>query len=166
MKTVTIAALVCAVGVTQACRDVPAPSSAAPDVASVEPSVAAGILPGALVSLGEAGLRTFLIGGEPPVYPLSALQSGIEGVAVVRVVISPAGQVAGLEVLEAPSGEVGEAVASAVRRWQFRPVRITGSETDSPAEGKLTHYFAIEAGEGLVLSPDEMTRRRLRARRE
>lgn len=75
-----------------------------------------------------------------PLYPPSAIRKGQTGVAVARVSFQPGGGVQRVDVLEAPSPEIGQSVQAAVRQWRFRlpdEARTKGKMVT----GILTFYF-------------------------
>lgn len=62
-----------------------------------------------------------------PEYPERANRDGLEGWVNLRVIVSPNGIVAGVEVVEAEPVEVFDAAAMrAVRQWRFEPPRLAG----------------------------------------
>lgn len=78
-----------------------------------------------------------------PQYPLTALSSGVEGRARVRLRIEADGKVSAVEVLDSgghPS--FGAAAARAVRRWRFRPAMRGGKPVALWATKRIT--FALE----------------------
>lgn len=86
-----------------------------------------------------------------PAYPADSLRRGLGGAAVAEVIISTAGTVEHVSVLEAPSEPIAKSVADAVARWRFRPF----SQTPTIVTAKLTFYFVLSATRGSVLDPSE-----------
>lgn len=91
------------------------------------------------VSPGRGGIYTGVpAGGTEPVvtdraiprYPASARANGIEGTVVVRAVVRRNGRVGDVEILKDLPNGLGEAAASAVRRWRFRPATYQGQPID------------------------------------
>ena len=124
-----------------------APAVAAP-VAPVIPearapaSVAAPVTPVAIAPrLPRFEPPTFLA-REEPAYPARARRAGSEGRVVLRVAISAAGEVTGLEVVRS-SGSVllDEAAAAAARASRFTPARRDG--VAEPSEAEAAYRFEL-----------------------
>jgi periplasmic protein TonB len=63
----------------------------------------------------------------PPKYPAAAQRRGLEGKVMLRVRVSPAGAVEGVELLSGSGAEIlDEAAIQAVRGWTFRPAMRLG----------------------------------------
>ncbi len=62
----------------------------------------------------------------PPYYPPSLRQAGVEGRAVIQFTVDPTGQVVAARIVEATQAEFGEAARRAVLRWRFEPGRRQG----------------------------------------
>lgn len=86
-----------------------------------------------------------------PQYPVDAVASGITGVVVVEATAGPGRNVEAVDVLESPDDAVSAATRAAVSRWTFPPV-----QTPSRLRAKLTFYFQIRNGKGVVLNPEQM----------
>lgn len=86
-----------------------------------------------------------------PDYPAESKRRGAKGVAVTQLEIDEKGDVAKIEVLEAPDPHIEEAVIKAVRQWKFPSVTVKGKPRR--VIGKLTFYFVIERGKATVRSP-------------
>ncbi len=86
-----------------------------------------------------------------PIYPEGARKRGEQGVAVASVQLSEEGTLIDVQMLEAPSGEIENAVMNAIRQCKFNAARTD----DGPMRihGKLTFYFVIENGRGIVKNP-------------
>jgi TonB family protein len=108
------------------------------------------------VGAGEDGLRRSATNSPKPMYPQGALRRKVSGVAVVSVQSSAEGNVTTLNVLQAPDPEIGEAVRAAVEKWRFSPAQVLGRSELLGRRGKLTFYFRISNGVGVVLSPEEL----------
>lgn len=89
-----------------------------------------------------------------PVYPEGAQKRGEHGVAVAEVQVDEKGALMDIQILEAPSDEIGNAVKDAIRQCEFQP----GSTPDGPIRihGKLAFYFVIENGYGTVKNPKKI----------
>ena len=78
-----------------------------------------------------------------PMYPPAARRRGIEGFVEVRFTITPAGRVAGAEVLRSePPGTFDRTALAAVRRWRFTPPRKDGKPVS--ARVRQTIRFRME----------------------
>ena len=106
------------------------------------------------VTVSEGTLRKYALKAVLPEFPEPARKRGVQGVAVAQLDVDAAGLVKQAAVLEAPDALIREAVATAVRQWQFKPATIGGKAV--PIRGKLTFYFVIENGKGMVKSPAQL----------
>ena len=63
-----------------------------------------------------------------PVYPEQALQDGVQGTVLLRVVVTAEGMVGNVEVFRSPfRGEsLAQAALDAVRQWRYQPARLQG----------------------------------------
>lgn len=84
-----------------------------------------------------------------PVFPAASLERKSEGVVVLQVTADPTGQVGDAVVLEAPDAEIGAAARAAALEWRF-------STSPRTVQSKLTFYFVIENGRGVVRNPEQM----------
>lgn len=67
---------------------------------------------------------------DPP-YPSAARQLGIEGIVLVRVVVTVAGEVGDVSVVESSSHQIlDDAAVEAVRKWSFEPALRDGVPTE------------------------------------
>ena len=107
------------------------------------------------VVVTEATLRKYAVKLVLPDYPEASRQRHAKGVAVAQIDVDAQGSVKQAEVLESPDALTKEAVAAAVRQWQFKPATIGGKAV--PISGKLTFYFVIERGKGRVKHPEQFT---------
>lgn len=103
----------------------------------------------------ELGFRKSAIHVVRPEYPFGLAQLGIQGVAVAEVSTGPAGLARTVEILESPHAEVSRVLSQALLQWRFPVVKLPGSYLAARVRGKLTYYFVIEGGVGLVRTPDE-----------
>lgn len=99
-----------------------------------------------------------------PPYPTRSVAIGSEGVAVAELELAEDGSVQTVTVLESPDSEIAREASAVLKQWRFA-IRAPEGTADFPVRGKLTHYFVIEAGNGVVLTPlEELARRRRNAR--
>lgn len=84
-----------------------------------------------------------------PAFPAASLARRSGGVVVLQVSAEPAGQVGDVVILEAPNAEIGAAARAAALEWRF-------SASPRTVQSKLTFYFVIENGRGVVRSPEQM----------
>ena len=61
-----------------------------------------------------------------PVYPSELLDKGVEGKAVVQVVVTESGDVENVELISADHPEFGTAAVDAVKQWKFDPATQDG----------------------------------------
>ncbi len=64
------------------------------------------------------------LGGASPEFPQTALDKGIEGDVVLDVLLSPAGEVRQLVVVESPSGSLSKAAEASLRKGRFEASRV------------------------------------------
>lgn len=64
------------------------------------------------------------LGGAPPVYPQSAVDKGVSGDVVLDVLLSPAGEVRQLVVVESPAVTLSRAATASVREGGFEAARV------------------------------------------
>jgi TonB family protein len=112
-------------------------------------SVAAG------ATTSGAGLRSLAVSKIRPIYPHDALKESITGVAVAQIHLTVEGRVETVNILQAPSPSIGQAVKSAVIQWRFQPNNGSNGEPPLLVSGKLVFYFEIRGGKGVVLFPEE-----------
>ena len=96
-----------------------------------------------------------------PAFPDVSFKEEVTGVVVAWIETDEQGDVVSVTILQSPNKEIGSAVKKALARWRFAPTTLKGKPVR--VAGKLTFYYEIENGVGLVLSPEE--KRALRARR-
>ncbi len=110
---------------------------------------------GGPVRIAEKDLRAMAVKHPSPAYPADEVARGVDGVAVVEVLCAPDGSVSNATVLDAASESIGKAAAAAVRDWTFGQVTLPKSNIPRPYRSKLTFYFRVVNGAGIVLSPDD-----------
>ena len=108
------------------------------------------------VNRGEWGLRTTAATAPKPEYPAASLTTKVAGVVVASVRFDLDGKLSTVEILESPDRHTAAAVRDALARWIVPPTQLLGRETKSPIRGKLTFYFHVRDGKGVVSDPDEM----------
>lgn len=84
-----------------------------------------------------------------PAFPAASLARKSGGVVVLQVTAEPTGQVGDVVILEAPDAEIGAAARAAALEWRF-------STSPRTIQSKLTFYFVIENGRGVVRNPEQM----------
>jgi TonB family protein len=87
-----------------------------------------------------------------PAFPADASRHQQTGVAVAEVHLNPAGLVSQVEILEAPTPSIAQSVSEAVAQWQFTPFTMSSGEP-MLLSAKLTFYFEMKGGKGVVLNP-------------
>ena len=60
---------------------------------------------------------------------MSLRQKGVSGEVVVRIYISPDGNVAGMQIRSSPSDELSALAMAAVRQWVFEPKQDASTMT-------------------------------------
>lgn len=106
-----------------------------------------------VATVPEKTLRQFAKTVVMPEYPDASQRNGIQGVAIAEVNIDEEGAVKKVEILEAPNEAIGNAVVMAIKKWKFeRPVDDSTGKAVR-LSGKLTFYFVIENGRGIVKNP-------------
>jgi rhodanese-related sulfurtransferase len=108
------------------------------------------------VNRSEWGIRSAATTAPKPDYPVASLTTKGAGVVVASVRFDLDGKVGALDILESPDPYTAAAVRDALARWVVPPAQLLGRETKSPIRGKLTFYFQVRDGKGVVLDPDEM----------
>jgi TonB family protein len=100
----------------------------------------------------EINLRRMARKRSQPIYPEDALRDFKTGVAVAEIHLDERGRVVGVDMLEAPSISIRNSVSEALEHWRFDPAL---DENGKPAllSGKLTFYFEIKDGKGIVFDP-------------
>lgn len=74
-------------------------------------------------------MQSFLLHKVDPVYPEAAEQRGVQGIVVLRVVISPDGTVHELHAASGPP-ELTAAALDAVKWWRFQPYKVNGQPVE------------------------------------
>ncbi len=83
-----------------------------------------------------------------PVYPKDLREAGIEGEAVVEMVVGTSGDVAGLRIVRATHKEFAAAAALAVVKWKFRPGEIDGIPVNTRMQVPIVFKLNPPAGAG------------------
>ena len=100
------------------------------------------------VSVTEFTLRKYIVKSEMPLFPKLSLRRKSQGVAVCQVRLDSEGRVTEVAIWEAPDQLIAKAVDRAVHAWKFKPPTLRGKTV--PLVGKLTFYFQIQNGKGVV----------------
>lgn len=108
------------------------------------------------VTMPEAVFRRIATTTVAPSYPTSSMARGAEGVVVVRVRAGLDNRVERVDVLQSPDADIAESVRSALMQWTVARTSETGGPVRNAAESKVTFYFQIRNGKGVVLNPNEM----------
>lgn len=104
-----------------------APDEEPPPVVEPErPAVQGGVYPG----VPPGGTDPVVVDRVIPRYPPAARASGVEGTVVVRAVVRKNGRVSNVQIVKDLPFGLGDAAASAVRRWRFRPATYQGEPID------------------------------------
>ncbi len=90
----------------------------------------------------------------PPIYPKDEVQNRKHGVCVVSIILDANGRVTSVQALETPTISMFNSVAKAVAQWTFKPFKSQDGEPILMS-GRLTFYFEIKNGKGLVLDPKD-----------
>lgn len=111
------------------------------------------------VKRNELSYRAMVINGPKPVYPGALAARRVSGVAVASILVDADGKMQTVVVLDAPDPLIADAVRTALQRWTFRP-QLAGPSPEqvrpTAVTSKLTFYFHVRNGAGLVLNPSEM----------
>ena len=86
-----------------------------------------------------------------PQYPVDAVARGVTGVVVVAATAGTDRRVEAVDVLQSPDDALSAATRAAVATWTLPSV-----STPSLLRAKLTFYFQIRNGKGVVLNPEQM----------
>lgn len=81
-----------------------------------------------------------------PVYPKDLREAGIEGEAVVEMIVGTNGDVAGLRIVRATNKEFAAAAALAVVKWKFRPGEIDGIPVNTRMQVPIVFKLNPPAG--------------------
>lgn len=100
-------------------------------------------------SMNEVGIRRYVTNVVHPAYPEESLRLGHEGVAVAAIQFAPTGQMARIEILEAPDSFIAASMEEVLAKWTF-PFKTS---TPPRMSSKATYYFVITAGKGTVFAP-------------
>jgi rhodanese-related sulfurtransferase len=108
------------------------------------------------VSMLEGSLRQAVATRVMPEYPAASLARRSEGVVVVRVRAGLDNRMERVDIVQSPDPDIAAAVRAAVTQWTVARRSETGGPVGNAAESRLTFYFQIRNGMGVVLNPDEM----------
>jgi TonB family protein len=122
----------------------------------IVPAAAAALQGPSLVNMGEFTVRRVATAKALPDYPAASVARKTAGVAVAAFTSDTSGKVASVTILEAPDDAIAAAVRAAVERWQIPPVTVRGVSQPHGHFGKLTFYFRIVGGKGVVSHPEDM----------
>jgi TonB family protein len=117
---------------------------------------------GSAVRVGISGesLLKMATYAPPPTYPADSLGARTEGVVITEVLVGPDGRIQSVDVLQAPAAAMGRAVREALMQWTFKNTLRSPSGSPTIIHTKLMFYFQIDGGRGVVLTAQEMKRRR------
>lgn len=112
--------------------------------------------PARAVNVPEPAFRQMIVTRVMPEYPAASVARGAQGVAVARVRAGLDNRIERVDVLQSPDADVANAVRAALAQWTLNRRNETGGPVGNAAESRLTFYFQIRNGKGVVLNPDEM----------
>jgi hypothetical protein len=91
-----------------------------------------------------------------PDYPASSLSLKVTGVAVASVTSGVDGRMSNVTMLEAPDEAIGASVRSALMTWEIPPTTVLGESEPRGIRSKVTFYFRIVKGRGVVFNPEDL----------
>lgn len=112
-------------------------------------------LPGAMAR-SEGGIQGDALSRTMPVFPPESAGRGVRGVVVARILTALDGRMDRVDILQAPDRATGDAARAALMQWTFPPSRPTPDGRRFVLQSKVTFYFEIRGGRGVVLNPEEM----------
>jgi rhodanese-related sulfurtransferase len=77
-------------------------------------------------------------------------------VVVTSVTSTKEGRIERVDVLESPDADTAAAVRAALAQWTIPAPQLVDRPTSNLARVKMTFYFQIRNGKGVVLAPDQM----------
>ena len=110
--------------------------------------------------ISEQGIRLLAVVKPMPQYPAASIRNNVSGIAVAEILVSKDGRPEQVNVLEAPDADIRNAVEEALMLWKFRRSTPKGNVDGVPLSSKLTFYFAVENGDGVVRNPEELEDKR------
>ena len=113
-------------------------------------------LDGTRATMAERYSRLLAIESPKPRYPAMSVESGTSGIAVSKVFVDENGHTEEVCVLQVPDAAIREAVTRTLMHWTFEKVTTVEHSEGIPMASKLSFYFVVKDGVGLVLSPEEM----------
>lgn len=108
------------------------------------------------VGMSEFTIRKMAKHKPLPEYPADSIARKRSGVAVAAIASGADGRVTSVTVLEAPDDAISAAVREALLKWVVEPATILGQSDRLGLRGKVTFYFQIVAGRGLVANPEDL----------
>lgn len=106
-----------------------------------------------LATTSEGVLRRSARPQVHPKYPEESLGLGHQGVAVVELEFAPSGDLARVDILEAPDEWVAAAMGEALRQWRL-PMKTVDGLAPPRMIAKATYYFVISDEKGNVFEPE------------
>ncbi|MEW5976317.1 MAG: energy transducer TonB [Acidobacteriota bacterium] len=85
---------------------------------------------GAVYRLDDVASRPRLLTRSEPMYPEIARRASVEGKLIVSAVVSKAGQLQVMDIIEPLGLGLDEAAIESMRRWKFAPARHNGEPVD------------------------------------
>jgi TonB family protein len=114
------------------------------------------------MNVSSAVVRALLLAAIPPLYPRAARAAHVQGVVILKAIVSKEGQINDLQVISGPPMLVGAAV-DAVRRWRYKPFLLNGAPTEVETTINVNFTFdppaapSMPATESPVPTPPEPT---------
>lgn len=122
----------------------------------ISPALVAQTAPPRTAGMSEFSIRRIATKKPLPVYPVASILKKSAGVAVAAIASDLEGRITNVTVLEAPDDDIASAVRTALQDWVIPPVSIVGRPERIGLYGKVTFYFRIAAGRGIVANPEDL----------
>ena len=90
-----------------------------------------------------------------PQYPSDLAREKVSGVCVAKLEFDENGLVANIEILQSPHDSVSSEMKKALEKWTFTPINANGEPRN--VQGKITFYFMLKDGKGIVENPISVT---------
>ncbi|HYG98430.1 MAG TPA: energy transducer TonB [Terriglobales bacterium] len=103
----------------------------------------AGTAPARRIRISEMVLDKFIVERPVPPYPKEARSRGVEGLVRLKIVLTNAGELASVQVVEGDPLLI-EAALDAVRYWRFKPYILNGEPVE--VESQVTIQFRLPRG--------------------